>query len=119
LDPATYYVDTTSEPARIVPTPSLTWPSTQLYLPGSVQVTYIAGSYGAGTGFGDSGFGDSGFGDPSTVPFAVQAAILLMLGHLYEHRETVSDLSYKEIPLGAKALLDTVRFETFTFASGY
>jgi uncharacterized phiE125 gp8 family phage protein len=106
LDPATYYVDITSEPARIVPMPSFTWPTTQLYLPGSVQVTYIAGSYGDGN-------------EENTCPFAVRAAILLMLAHLYEHRETVSELSLKEIPLGAKALLDTVRFESFTFASGY
>ncbi len=106
LDPSTYYVDTTSEPARIVPMPSLTWPTTQLYLPGSVQITYTAGSYGDGY-------------NTNTCPFAVRAAILLLLGHLYEHRETVSELSLKEIPLGAKALLDTVRFESFTFASGY
>jgi hypothetical protein len=106
LDPSTYYVDTTSEPARVVPMPSLTWPTTQLYLPGSVQVIYTAGSYGDGA-------------DINNTPFAVRAAILLMVGHLYEHRETVSELALKEIPLGAKTLLDTVRFDTFTFASGY
>jgi hypothetical protein len=106
LDPSTYYVDITSEPARVVPMPSLTWPTIQLYLPGSVQVTYTAGTYGDGV-------------DTADCPFAVKAAILLMVGHLYEHRETASELILKEIPLGAKALLDTVRFETFTFASGY
>jgi uncharacterized phiE125 gp8 family phage protein len=106
LDPASYYVDTTSEPARVVPMPALTWPTTQVYLPGSVQVTYTAGSYGDGV-------------DVNTCPFAVRAAILLMLGHLYEHREEVSELNLKQIPLGARALLDTARFEAFTFASGY
>lgn len=106
LDPSMYYVDTTSEPARIVPMPSLTWPTTQLYLPGSVQITYTTGTYGDGV-------------DENTCPFAVRAAILLMLGHLYEHRETVSELALKEIPLGAKALLDTVKFESFGFQSGY
>jgi hypothetical protein len=40
-----YYVDVTSEPARIVPSPATYWPYTQNYLPGSVQVTYVAGSY--------------------------------------------------------------------------
>ena len=41
-----YYVDSTSEPARIVPVPGMYWPYTQAYLPGSVQVTFVAGSYG-------------------------------------------------------------------------
>lgn len=106
LDPSTYYVDTTSEPARIVPMPSLTWPTTQLYLPGSVQVTYTAGSYGDGV-------------DVNTCPQTIISAMLLMIGHLYEHRETVSELSLKEIPLGVRSLLDTVRIETFTFSNGY
>jgi hypothetical protein len=105
LDPSTYYVDITSEPARIVPMPSLTWPTTQLYLPGSVQVTYQTGSYGDGV-------------DADTCPFVVKSAIKLMLGHLYKQREASSELSLKEIPLGVTALLDTVRFEQFTFSFG-
>ena len=46
LSPSAYAVDVTSEPARIVPMPGTTWPTTQLYLPGSVQVTFEAASYG-------------------------------------------------------------------------
>lgn len=106
LDSASYYVDLNSEPARIVPMPSLSWPSTQLYLPGSVQVTYVAGSYGDGV-------------DGSTCPFSVKAAVLLMVGHLYENREASIETDLKEIPLGVKALLDTVKFESFTLAGGY
>jgi uncharacterized phiE125 gp8 family phage protein len=105
LDPSTYYLDPTSEPARIVPMPGLTWPSTQLYLPGSVQVTYVAGSYGDGI-------------VANTCPQTVVAAILLLTGHLYEHREVVSELNLNAIPLGIMALLDTVRVEIFTFDSG-
>jgi hypothetical protein len=45
LDPSTYYVDTTSEPCRIVPQPGTYWPYSQQYLPGSVQVTFIAATY--------------------------------------------------------------------------
>jgi hypothetical protein len=106
LDPSLYFVDVTSEPARIVPMPGLTWPTTQTYLPGSVQITYVTGSYGDGVTL-------------NTCPFAVTAAIKLMLGHLYKNRETVSELALKEIPIGAKALLDTIKFESFTFESGY
>lgn len=105
LDPSAYYVDPTSEPARIVPMPSLTWPSTQVYLPGAVQVTYVTGSYGDGV-------------EVDTCPKTVVAAILLMVGHLYEHRETVSELDLKSIPLGVTALLDSVKMEIFTFDSG-
>jgi uncharacterized phiE125 gp8 family phage protein len=105
LDPSTYYLDPTSEPARIVPMPSLNWPSTQLYLPGAVQVTYVTGSYGDGVAV-------------NTCPQTVVAAVLLLVGHLYEHREGVSELALKYIPLGITALLDSVRMEVFTFDSG-
>jgi hypothetical protein len=84
----------------------LTWPTTQLYLPGSVQVTYITGSYGDGE-------------ETNTCPFAIPAAILLHVGHLYKSREMVSELNLKEVPLGVRALLDTVKFEAFTFDGGY
>jgi uncharacterized phiE125 gp8 family phage protein len=105
LSPTSYYLDPTSEPARIVPMPAITWPSTQLYLPGAVQITYVTGSYGDGV-------------TVNTVPQTVVASILLLVGHLYEHREMVSELNLKEIPLGVKALLDTVKMEVFTFDSG-
>jgi len=45
LDPSQYYVDLTSEPARIVPMPGLYWPYTQSYLPGSVTILYTAATY--------------------------------------------------------------------------
>jgi hypothetical protein len=106
LSTSAYYCDTTSEPARIVPTPANTWPTTQVYLPGSVQVTYTAGTYGDGV-------------TVNTCPQTIVAAMLLMIGHLYENRQTVSELALKEIPLGAKALLDTVRFDVLTFDNGY
>ena len=47
LDPATYFVDVNSEPARIVPQPGLYWPYTQSWLPNSVIISYTAGSYDA------------------------------------------------------------------------
>jgi hypothetical protein len=47
LDPATYFVDVNSEPARIVPQPGVYWPYTQSWLPDSVVISYTAGSYDA------------------------------------------------------------------------
>lgn len=106
LDAASYTVDASSEPARIVPAPNTFWPYVHSYLPGSVKVTYVAGSYGDGT-------------TSNTCPQTVVMAILLMLSHFYEHRESTSELSLKEIPLGVKALLDTVKFTTFSYETGY
>jgi hypothetical protein len=71
LDPATYFVDPNSEPARIVPMPGIYWPYTQSYLPGSVCISYTAGSY-------DTLFTDS-LTVPAVAPFTVslsQAAAL-------------------------------------------
>jgi hypothetical protein len=45
LDPNQYYVDLTSEPARIVPLPGMYWPYTSSYLPGSVTILYTAATY--------------------------------------------------------------------------
>jgi uncharacterized phiE125 gp8 family phage protein len=97
LDPATYSVDINSQPARIVPSINLTWPTTDYYMPGSVQVTYVSGSYGDGV-------------DVNTCPRSIVAAILLMVGHLYENREATSQLALKTIPLGVDALLNAYRF---------
>jgi uncharacterized phiE125 gp8 family phage protein len=106
LDPVSYVLDASSEPARIVPAPSTFWPYTQSYLPGSVRVLYVAGSYGDGV-------------EINTCPQTVVIAILLLVGHFYEHRESSSELALKNIPLGVCALLDTVRFDSFSYETGY
>jgi uncharacterized phiE125 gp8 family phage protein len=43
------------------------------------------------------------------VPSAVKAAIKLLVGHLYEHREAVTDLNLNEVPMAVKALLSINR----------
>lgn len=45
LPPAAYNVDTTSMPARIVPSQGTYWPTVMTYQPGSVKITFVAGSY--------------------------------------------------------------------------
>jgi hypothetical protein len=45
IDPSNYTVDTSSEPARIAPTPGYTWPYQQNYIPGQVKVNFTAGTY--------------------------------------------------------------------------
>ena len=45
----------------------------------------------------------------SAVPSAIEVAILLMVGHWYEHRTTVEDGNFQELPFAANALLSTYR----------
>lgn len=114
LDPSAYYVDNTSEPARIVPFAGSYWPYTQEFLPGSVTVSYTAGSYTSGT-FGTGGFGEGAEG-VSTMPPSIIQAILLMTGHLYENRETTSDKPITNVPLAVSALLDPHKFTFFSYS---
>lgn len=53
---------------------------------------------------------DADSDDPALpLPFALRAAILLTLGHLYENREATTTESLKELPLGVEALLRPLR----------
>jgi len=102
LDPSLYYADADSEPGCIVPQPGLCWPYTQQYLPGSVKVQFVAGSYGDGV-------------IENHCPENVQVAILLMTGHLYENREATTDARLIELPMGVKALLQSEMVEMFAY----
>ena len=71
-----YYVDSVSQPGWVVPTGSLTWP-TPLDAINSVRVRFRAG------------YLNEDSPPAENVPFDIRAAILLNIGSLYEHRETV------------------------------
>lgn len=43
------------------------------------------------------------------LPFAARAALLLLLGHLYENREATVERALQELPLGVEALLRPLR----------
>ena len=53
----------------------------------------------------------AGFGDAAAVPQPIKNAMLMMIGHLYEHRETVTDGNLVEVPLAARWLLGPYRIE--------
>lgn len=72
-DPANYIVDTASQPGRLVLAYDKTWPSVTLQPAGGIKVRFTAG-YGTGA---------------SAVPARVKQAMLLLIGHWYEHREAV------------------------------
>ena len=68
LSASDYTVDTQSEPARITPAWSKVWPFARGHT-NDVAITFVAGS--------------------ATYPPSVVQAMLLLIGHWYEHRESV------------------------------
>ena len=99
LDPSTYVADLISEPARIMPAPGFTWPYQTNYVPGSVVIDYVSGTYGDGA-------------EVDTCPQTIKIAILLLIGHWYANREAVSDATMTNIPLGVDSLLAGETFES-------
>jgi hypothetical protein len=100
LPAANYFTDVNSEPARIVPIPGTWWPYTQNYLPGSVCVTYNAGTYGDGV-------------TVDTCPQTIKQAMLLLISYWYNHRDSAETTPPKAIEMGVDALLAGEKFETF------
>ena len=94
LSDSVYDVDAQSEPGRIGLAHSQSWPSIRDDI-NSVEVIYIAG------------YGDVA----SAVPERVKAAIKLLIGHLYEHREMISEMTLKESPFAVKSLLSVDRVQ--------
>lgn len=91
LSPSAYYVDDYG--ARIMLVDGTSWPTTQTR-PNAVLVRYQAGYSLAG---------DSP--NPYPLPFSLKAAMLLVLGGLYENREDEAEKAVYEMPLGAKSLM--------------
>jgi uncharacterized phiE125 gp8 family phage protein len=102
LDPTTYTVDTSSTPGRITPVQGAAWPAVSNFMPGSIAITFVAGSYGDGT-------------DVNTCPATVVMAILLLVGHFYANRENSTDANLKNIPLGFDALLSGEKVVMFGY----
>lgn len=88
-----YEADTYSTPGRACLKYGQIWPSIR-EIQNSITVTFVSG-YGASS---------------SSVPAAIRAAILMIIGHLYEHRESVNIGNIvTEVPQGAMFLLDPYR----------
>lgn len=88
VDSGDYQVDKYSTVGRIRPKQDKSWPSTYVGM-GVVVVEYTAG-----------------YGARENVPEQIIAAILLIVGHLYEHREDVIvGTGAVTIPRGANDLL--------------
>lgn len=86
---ANYFVDSVSEPGRICLNYGKSWPSTTLRPYNGVCVEFVCG-YGVTS---------------ASVPAMTKAAMLLLLGHLYENREAGTERALTEIPFGVEELL--------------
>ncbi len=90
LSSAAYQTNTYDRPGRIKPAYGYTWPSTREDTYNAVTVTYTAG-FGATS---------------ASVPEAIRQAILLIVGHMYEHREPMlTGTIVSELPITVGALL--------------
>lgn len=93
-----FELDDFSDPPRVRLPYNGQWPTAR-YHPGSVRIRYVAGySVPAESPTPDY-----------PLPWSIRAAILLVLGSLYENREATAERPPVEIPLGAKALMDPYR----------
>jgi uncharacterized phiE125 gp8 family phage protein len=90
-----YVVDTHSTPGRIILKSGVNWPSEDLQVGAPITITYVAG-----------------FGDENDVPDAYKQAMLLLVGHMYENRESVvvqQGVSLVTVPQAVEWLLLTDR----------
>jgi uncharacterized phiE125 gp8 family phage protein len=92
LEAADYVLDNYSTPSRILP--ATTWPTVTAST-NTVKIRYVAG-FGDGT-------------DDTPLPYALRAAMLLVLGHLYERREDATEKALSSLPLGAEVLMRPYR----------
>lgn len=89
-----YVVDTDSTPGRLVLKRDESWPSDTLQEAAAIRIEF------------DAGFGDN----PSDVPAKALAAMYLLIGHWYEHREAViTGTVPREIQFSVDALLANFR----------
>ncbi|MBL4757488.1 MAG: phage head-tail connector protein [Rhizobiales bacterium] len=52
---------------------------------------------------------NAGYGAASAVPAPIRQAILMLVGHYYENRETASGMSFEELPFSVAALIKPFR----------
>lgn len=85
--------DLDESPVRIWPARDTAWPETYCE-PGAVKVTFNCGY--------------------ASLPQDLRHAILLLVGHFYEHREAVTtDLNAVELPMGVSSILERYRVGRF------
>jgi len=98
LDPSTYVLDSMSEPARVTPLYGQYWPYLGTFIPGSVRVNYVTGTW-----------------DPDGIdcPQSIMQAMLLLISYWYNHRDAAESNPPKALEFSVDALLTPYKFQTF------
>lgn len=104
VNPSLYRVDTAAEPGKIVLKNDEEWPTDELKSVNGVEVEFVAG-----------------YGAAASVPEAIKIAIMMIVGHMFENRETVvvgegRSVSVREIPMSASWVLAPYR--VFDYVAG-
>lgn len=92
LSSADYFLDNYARPGEVALQPTKAWPPTAA-VANAVVVTFTAG------------FTDDLSPDPYPLPKSLKQALLLTIGHLYDHRESTSAVQKYEVPLGVISLM--------------
>jgi hypothetical protein len=100
-----YRVDYDATPGVARPLYGKTWPS-HLVDQNSVTVKYYAGP----TAYWNEGVG---LRNGTINMAAVQAAIKMVVGHLWSNRDASTETALSEVPFGVKAMLDTLRWGSY------
>lgn len=93
---SSYQADAKTDPGRLMPAYGSVWPSTRAETFNAVTIRFVCG-----------------YGLAAAVPREIKAALLLIVGHLFEHREQVSDFQTFEVPNTVEHLLSPFRIVRF------
>ena len=96
LDAVEYRVDRQATPGVCRPLYGKTWP-THLVDQNSTVVSWYAGYSATGT----------------SVPAPVKSAILMLVAHLWKHREASAEVTLTEVPFGVKTMLSTIGWGSY------
>lgn len=91
LSNSAYRVDVAGLVARVTPAFDTAWPTARA-VTGAIAVRFVAG-----------------YGAASAVPAPLKAAMLLLIGHLYENRTAATERALTEAPLAVAALINPYR----------
>ncbi len=93
-----YVLDGMSEPARVTPLYGQYWPYLGTFIPGSVKVSYVTGTWNP---------------DGIDCPHSIKRAILMLVSYWYTQRASASQAPTKEVDFSVTALLQPYVFNTF------
>lgn len=93
---ASYIVDTSKWPGRIVLDNNASWPSAELYETSAITITYVAGH-----------------SNTALIPQRYKQAIMLLVGHWYENRENmlITGAVPQSIPMAFESIVWSARYE--------